>query len=69
MTKFKIAAVLYGLIAIVTFGYAAENASPCYIRDKLGDRVAAPCESGLDAVSGVISALMWPLYWSWELQS
>ncbi len=58
MNKAILAAVIYILVAILTFGHAAANASvtPEHF-DPSGDRTA----------TGVMAGLFWPLYWSWEM--
>lgn len=47
--------VLYAVIALVTFGYAAAN-------------VPESCAKFPEcaALTGIFSGVLWPFYWSWE---
>lgn len=67
-----IIAAAYALVALVTFGHAAAAS------DKSIDQELAQCEAArkeycyngrIAGLEGALSALVWPLYWSWELQS
>lgn len=59
MNKAILAAVIYLLAAILTFGHSAS-------RSTLGD---TPMVSAVErrAATGVMAGLFWPLYWSWEM--
>lgn len=57
-------AVGYLIVAVVTFGHSASNGLPCYSGEKIG-----PCTSPSSSFSGIVAAIFWPLYWSWEVQS
>lgn len=65
--NFLIGVTAYVLAAIVTFGHAAAN--HVYNCKPIpgweicsGDR-----ETGEKAINGILSGLVWPLYWSWEV--
>lgn len=71
------AAVAYGAMAIITYGhsasrfYRAETAGyeACQAERKAGK--AHHCYDGRSeeaATIGIIAGMLWPLYWSWELQ-
>ena len=52
------AMVVYAAIAIVTFGHSAAHYMP-EPKQEQDTRVA----------DAVVAGLVWPLYWSWEIQS
>jgi hypothetical protein len=58
-------AFLIGLviIPIFTFGYEASNAGYCQHYD--GPK---KCDAFESAFFGLCAGVVWPLYWSWELQ-
>ena len=58
MNKAILAAVIYILVAILTFGHSAA-------RSTLGD---TPMASAVErrAADGMMAGIFWPLYWSWE---
>jgi hypothetical protein len=63
MHKALIAAALaYGAIGILTFGYSAANAACDYGESRISRSFQTDCQ----ASSGMVAAVVWPLYWSWE---
>ena len=63
----------YGLIAIGTFGHAAnhtyQEAKAEYRECKAKYEGYCFDDSGMAVLAGGLSGAVWPLYWSWELQS
>lgn len=65
--RWKLVVAAYAITAIATFGYAAEerdnwrgkNCSMQFV-------ISARCYTEPGAV-GLTAALVWPLYWSWEI--
>jgi hypothetical protein len=51
----------YPLMAIYTFGHAAAD-------PKCRSIMNEKCNVGDRAFDGLGAAMLWPLYWSWELQ-
>ena len=63
MDRFAKCVVTYVIIAVMTFGYAAERGQGCSFD-------AIFCNSTeRKALGGVIAAFFWPAYWSWEFTS
>ena len=54
----------YVLMAIFTFGHSAAN-SPLEGCRKPNAISSCTAEAGM---GGMMAAIVWPLYWSWELQ-
>lgn len=50
----------YFFVAVATFGYAAARA-------RCDDGFNHMYESDCRSASGMVSAMAWPLYWSWEV--
>ena len=49
---------------IFTFGYAA-----VHVKDPCGDHIYPhQCDSVDRSFAGFGAAIVWPLYWSWEIQ-
>lgn len=66
------AGTVYAAIAIATFGHSAafnddwreQNCATVVQRnERLSDCISQPWGPGL------VAAILWPLYWSWELQA
>jgi len=51
--------IIYLLMAIFTFGHAASHCEK---------QTYHVCDSGDRSFRGMASAMVWPMYWSWELQ-
>lgn len=67
-------AVLYGTVAVITFGHGAARAEQKYRADHAAclarhDPHEVCWESDVPAANGLAAALLWPLYWSWEAWS
>lgn len=65
-------AVAYALGALVTFGHAAAGSEKKRTQELAQCEAARKeyCYSGrLAGFEGAFSAIVWPLYWSWELQA
>lgn len=70
----KFALGFYAAVAIVTFGHSASNAETLReCNEKHDDRAFNSCVTYTSPIGvagrGVIVSVLWPLYWSWELQS
>lgn len=63
----KAAIGFYAVIAIVTFGHAAEHADSEHRMCRQQTNQYCGVRDGF--VKGTIAAVMWPLYWSWEAWS
>lgn len=71
--KLVLAAAAYGIIAIATFGHATESS----YRLKKEERIECQNNngricfdgSGIAPLAGLLGGALWPLYWSWEVQS
>lgn len=65
--KFTIGAVVYALVAVVTFGHAAAAAEraeiAAYEQCLKTDEI---CLQGIPGMNGFMAATFWPFYWSWE---
>lgn len=70
-----ICALAYVIVAVVTFGHSAASAraeeraeySACL--DRLTSGLEKACFDHTYApIIGSVAAVIWPLYWSWELQ-
>jgi hypothetical protein len=65
-------ACAYALIGLGTFGHAAARLDAYQRRfcQTLDDRVKSPGISCYDSpsINGMFSGVLWPFYWSWELQ-
>lgn len=69
----KIIPIIYLVLALLTFGHAANNSHKQFQME------LAACEQGANQsmcglayadespLVGAVSAALWPLYWSWEL--
>ena len=55
----RIAGIVYILLFVITFGYAATRAD-CTTKTWSFEQ---ECRS----VTGITAAIFWPLYWSWEM--
>lgn len=53
------------VMALFTFGYAATH-SVCH---EFTNNHVVTCTSESQAGHGIMAAVTWPFYWSWELQS
>jgi hypothetical protein len=78
----EIFAYWYCAMAVFTFGYAASAASKQHAQELIECRVlfkslsvasrlnGDPCWDGnSEGAYGLLAAVLWPLYWSWEAQS
>jgi hypothetical protein len=65
----KIAISAYVLMGIVTFGHCAAESNIRYAALKCGsykvDESPNSCD-GNPPFDGIVAAVTWPLYWSWE---
>jgi len=52
--------VAYWVIALLTFGYAANNQEGCSFN------IAKNTRTLCEATGGSIAGVFWPLYWTWE---
>lgn len=72
LRAFQISLCAYVLIALITFGHSAANdvttEQECAARFGESHSCAAYGSPLGVSVRGVVSAIFWPLYWSWELQ-
>lgn len=59
-------ACAYVAIGILTFGHVA--AAPRHCADAHSDTLIQ-CRSIHHVLAGLGAGVMWPLYWSWEVQS
>ena len=70
----KVAAIVaYASIAVFTFGHSAGKATKfqdqhCVTADQR-IAVGSRCYMSAKAPEAMFAAILWPLYWSWELQS
>jgi hypothetical protein len=62
-------ATLYVLVAIVTFGHAAVKFERQEAIEAERCRVTHCINFDTTGEATVVSAIFWPFYWSWELQS
>lgn len=67
-------AAAYGLIAVVTFGHCAAESdrwTEAKYAECRAEAVANPkkycARESWAPIAGVIAAVLWPLYWSWEV--
>lgn len=65
------AAVIYAVIAVVTFGHSAAASTRDHAAcEAKQDKEGRPwCGLNNAPLFGVSSAVLWPLYWSWEAWS
>lgn len=60
---------LYTVVAIGTFGHAAvERADLCNVLQNT-IAIARCVDDPSTGAAALAAAVLWPLYWSWELQS
>jgi hypothetical protein len=55
------AAIGYLMVMIITFGWAASDSAYC-----LKDHSRDECVIG-QAYTGLMAAMVWPLYWTWDI--
>lgn len=61
---------VYAVIGIYTFGYAAAESTKWGIEQECGSGgKSRKCIAHSPAINGLFAAIVWPLYWSWEVQS
>lgn len=60
--KWTIGLIAYGLMGVFTFGHSAANTICPPNKPSDGCEEQRP-------LGGFIASTLWPLYWSWELQS
>lgn len=60
----KFALGFYAAAAIITFGHSASTYEP-----RCDGERAFCTDVELQVTGAFLGALLWPLYWSWELQS
>ena len=61
---------IYSGIAIATFGYAAASREKANAVECVAAQYRALCESSTPPeMAGLMAAILWPLYWSWEIAS
>lgn len=58
-------ACAYGAIAIFTFGHSASAEHVC----RAENDTVRTCRVAPVAMSSLVAGVLWPLYWSWEVQS
>ncbi len=71
-TIMVVAAALYAAGALVTFGHAAAGYDRRVTAEYAACMARTPpyCPREVGApFAGLVAAVLWPLYWSWELQS
>lgn len=66
MKRPLLAAVAYGAVGVFTFGHSASVTRVCWNRLS-GDPIA--CDTRAIGTVAFISAIGWPLYWSWHAQA
>lgn len=67
--KRKLALAIYALIGLFTFGRSASHIDD---KPQCADVHARDCSVAPEVgafLGGGLAAVVWPLYWSWELQS
>lgn len=71
-SKTTIGVLAYVAVAIPTFGYAAQQNYLAETEEEAICKAETPekfCmeNSSLSAIPGFTAAVLWPLYWSWEI--
>ena len=66
-------AIAYTAIAVFTFGHSASAADRRIEADRAtcaeSQKKNCPVNLDIPPFNGISAAIIWPLYWSWELQS
>ena len=62
MKSLILAAILYALVGIITFGHCAANT----VIPRTHDGKTTPFETENRVGGGLFAGFFWPLYWSWE---
>ena len=63
----NVALAAWAAMALFTFGHSASQPKVCLVKTEPSFEWEK-CRNGPLAVDGFLSAVFWPLYWSWELQ-